>query len=43
LKSFDTKGLVLHCGRFSKTLTAAYRIGWALPGRYRDQVRNSSF
>lgn len=43
LKSFDTKGLVLHCGSFSKTLTAAYRIGWALPGRYRDQVEKLKF
>ncbi|HYS62272.1 MAG TPA: PLP-dependent aminotransferase family protein [Paraburkholderia sp.] len=43
LKSFDTKGLVLHCASFSKSLTAAYRIGWALPGRYRDQVEKLKF
>jgi DNA-binding transcriptional MocR family regulator len=43
LKSFDTKGLVLHCGTFSKSLTVAYRIGWALPGRYRDQVEKLKF
>lgn len=43
LKSYDTRGLVLHCGSFSKSLTAAYRIGWALPGRYRDQVEKLKF
>ncbi|CAG4904572.1 aminotransferase-like domain-containing protein [Paraburkholderia gardini] len=43
LKSFDTKGLVLHCSSFSKSLTEAYRIGWALPGRYRDQVEKLKF
>jgi DNA-binding transcriptional MocR family regulator len=43
LKGYDTKGLVLHCSSFSKSLTAAYRIGWALPGRYRDQVEKLKF
>ncbi|WCM18483.1 PLP-dependent aminotransferase family protein [Paraburkholderia bryophila] len=43
LKSFDTRGLVLHCASFSKSLTASYRIGWALPGRYRAQVEKLKF
>jgi DNA-binding transcriptional MocR family regulator len=43
LKAYDRKGLVLHCSSFSKSLTAAYRIGWALPGRYRDQVEKLKF
>lgn len=43
LKAYDTKGLVLHCSSFSKSLTAAYRIGWALPGRYREQVEKLKF
>jgi DNA-binding transcriptional MocR family regulator len=43
LKSYDTEGLVLHCSSFSKSLTAAYRIGWAMPGRYRDQVEKLKF
>lgn len=43
LKSYDKKGLVLHCSSFSKSLTAAYRVGWALPGRYRDQVEKLKF
>ena len=43
LKSYDTQGLVLHCASFSKSLTSAYHIGWALPGRYRDQVEKLKF
>ncbi len=43
LKSYDKKGIVLHCASFSKSLTAAYRIGWAMPGRYRDQVEKLKF
>jgi DNA-binding transcriptional MocR family regulator len=43
LKNFDTNGLVLHCASFSKSLTASYRIGWAMPGRYRAQVEKLKF
>ncbi|NRR28775.1 PLP-dependent aminotransferase family protein [Oxalobacteraceae bacterium] len=43
LKNYDSKGLVLHCASFSKSLTAAYRIGWALPGRYTAQVEKLKF
>ncbi|MGF6785727.1 DNA-binding transcriptional MocR family regulator [Paraburkholderia sp. 35.1] len=43
LKAYDTKGLVLHCASFSKSLTPAFRIGWALPGRYRQQVEKLKF
>jgi DNA-binding transcriptional MocR family regulator len=43
LKNWDKLGLVLHCGSFTKTLTAAHRIGWAMPGRYRDQVEKLKF
>ena len=37
-KAFDTEGLVMHCSSFSKCLAPGYRIGWAVPGRYRQQV-----
>jgi len=43
LKSFDRDGLVLHCSSFSKTLASVYRIGWAMAGRYRDQVEKLKF
>lgn len=32
LKSFDTSGLVMHCGSFSKCLAPGYRIGWVAGG-----------
>lgn len=37
-KSYDTRGLVLHCSSFSKALAPGYRIGWTIPGRFKDQV-----
>jgi len=37
-KYYDTKGLVIHCSSLSKSLAPGYRIGWALPGRYFEQV-----
>jgi DNA-binding transcriptional MocR family regulator len=43
LASFDRAGLVLLCGSFSKTLAPAYRTGWVLPGRWREQVLRLKF
>ena len=37
--SYDTRGLVLLCGSFSKTLAPGYRVGWVAPGRYFEQVK----
>lgn len=39
LKSYDTKGLVLLCGSFSKTLAPGYRVGWCAPGRFFEKVK----
>ncbi|MEO8172404.1 MAG: PLP-dependent aminotransferase family protein [Sediminibacterium sp.] len=38
-KFYDTKGLVMHCSSLSKSLTPGYRIGWALPGKFTDEVK----
>jgi len=37
-KSFDKKGLVLYCSSFSKSLAPGHRIGWTIPGRFKEQV-----
>ena len=34
---------MLHCASFTKSLSPRYRIGWAMPGRYRDQVEKLKF
>jgi DNA-binding transcriptional MocR family regulator len=37
-KTFDREGWVLHCSSFSKSLAPGYRIGWAIPGRFTQEV-----
>jgi DNA-binding transcriptional MocR family regulator len=37
-KSFDRRGLVLYCSSFSKTLAPGWRVGWVVPGRYRERI-----
>ncbi|MGF7215142.1 DNA-binding transcriptional MocR family regulator [Spirosoma lacussanchae] len=37
-QSFDRVGRVLLCGSVSKVLAPGYRVGWLVPGRYRDEV-----
>lgn len=37
-KAFDRKGLVLHCGSFSKSLAPGYRVGWVAPGRFGPRI-----
>ena len=39
-KAFDRDGGVLYCSSFSKTLAPGYRLGYAVPGRYREQVQH---
>ncbi|MBL7743154.1 MAG: PLP-dependent aminotransferase family protein [Chitinophagaceae bacterium] len=38
-KYYDTKGLVMHCSSLSKSLTPGYRIGWTIPGKFLDKVK----
>ncbi|MEC5145990.1 PLP-dependent aminotransferase family protein [Chitinophaga sp. 212800010-3] len=37
-KTFDKYGHVLLCNSFSKSLAPGYRVGWAIPGRYKEKV-----
>ena len=39
-KSFDSRGQVILCSSFSKTVAPGYRIGWMLPGRYYEKTLN---
>lgn len=36
---FSTKGLVLTCSSFSKTVAPGYRIGWLVTSRFGDQAK----
>lgn len=38
IKAWDRNGNVLLCSSLSKTLDAGLRVGWALPGRFREKV-----
>jgi DNA-binding transcriptional MocR family regulator len=42
-KAFDRKGLVMLCSSFSKTVAPGYRVGWAAPGRFREEVEQLKF
>lgn len=39
-KSFDKKGWVMLCSSISKSLAPGYRVGWCIPGRFKDQIIN---
>ena len=39
-KSYDSKGLVMLCGSFSKSLAPGYRVGWMMPGRFFETTRH---
>jgi len=38
-KYYDTKGLVMHCSSLSKSLSPGYRVGWTIPGKFLEQVK----
>jgi DNA-binding transcriptional MocR family regulator len=38
-KYYDTKDMVMYCSSLSKSLTPGYRIGWIIPGRFLEQVK----
>jgi DNA-binding transcriptional MocR family regulator len=38
-KYYDTKGLVMYCCSLSKSLAPGYRVGWAIPGKFMEEVK----
>ncbi len=42
-KSYDRKGLVMLCSSFSKTLAPGFRVGWVVPGRWREQIEHLKY
>jgi DNA-binding transcriptional MocR family regulator len=43
VRAFDRRGMVMLCASFSKTLAPGYRVGYAVPGRWRDTVERLKF
>ncbi|MBJ6764506.1 PLP-dependent aminotransferase family protein [Myxococcaceae bacterium JPH2] len=39
LKAFDTRGAVLTCASFAKTVSPGLKVGWLAPGRYLEKVK----
>lgn len=37
-KAYDKKGLVILCSSFSKDISPSYRVGWIVPGRYKEEI-----
>jgi DNA-binding transcriptional MocR family regulator len=43
VRAFDRRGMVMLCSSFSKTLAPGYRVGYCIPGRYREAVERLKF
>lgn len=43
LKCYDSQGLVLHCGSFSKQLAPGFRVGWVAAGCYATQIEKRQY
>ena len=39
-KSYDTQGWVILCSSVSKSIAPGYRVGWCIPGRFKERVLN---
>ena len=38
-KAWDRQGNVLHCGSFSKSLVAGFRVGWVAAGKHAQRIQ----
>ncbi len=43
IKSWDIDGRVLLCSSFTKSIAPGLRVGWIVPGRYRDRVLHMKY
>lgn len=43
IKAYDRRGSVLYCSSFSKTLAPGLRVGWVVPGRYRELLTHHKY
>lgn len=43
LAAYDKKGTVLHCSSFSKSLAPDMRVGWILPGKFKEKISRMKF
>jgi len=39
-KSYDKDGWVMLCSSVSKSIAPGYRVGWCIPGRFKEQIIN---
>lgn len=37
-KNFDEAGIVMSCNGISKTLAPGYRVGWIVPGKFKEKI-----
>ncbi|QWF69775.1 PLP-dependent aminotransferase family protein [Methylomonas paludis] len=42
-KAWSRNGQVLYCNSFAKTLSPGLRVGWLVPGRYKQKVENLKY
>lgn len=42
-KTYDESGIVLLCSSFSKTLAPGYRVGWMVPGKFKEKVDRTKY
>ncbi len=42
-KTYDESGIVLLCSSFSKTLAPGYRVGWMVPGKFKEKIARTKY
>lgn len=42
-KAFDRRGMVLHCGSFTKSLAPGHKIGWSAAAKFREALVHRKF